>query len=70
MIAVPQSTPEKPLTAIDYIATLDQAKTAQEVRAYDEQVPLEVRHDWRFIRAVDKKLIEIEDNQRSQGRAA
>lgn len=63
MIAVPQSTPEKPLTVIDFIAALEQCGSITEVQQYAEQVPLPVRHDERFTRAVAKRLAAIKDRR-------
>lgn len=68
MIAVPQSTPEKPLTAIDYIAGLEQCQSLTDVKNYGELTPLKVRTDERFTRAVAKRLAAIKDksNQRRE----
>jgi hypothetical protein len=57
--AVPQSTVEKPLTAIDYMVPLEQCTSITDVQRYAEQVPVEVRQDERFTRAVAKRLGEI-----------
>lgn len=57
MIPVLQSTVEKPLTAIDYIAALEQCTTVADVQRFGEQVPLAVRQDDRFNRAVATKLL-------------
>lgn len=59
MITVPSSTVEKPLTAIDYIAALEQCASVTDVQRFGEQVPLEVRQDDRFNRAVATKLAAI-----------
>ena len=59
MIQVPQSTAEKPLTAIDYIAALEQCTSITEVQRFGEQVPIDVRHDDRFTKAVATKLAAI-----------
>lgn len=56
MITVPQSTIDKPLTAIDYIACLEQCSSITEVQQFAAQVPDDVRHDERFTRAVAKRL--------------
>lgn len=61
MIAVPRSTPEMPLTAIDYIARLEQAQSITDVRNYAELVPIKVRGDERFTRAVAQRLAAIKD---------
>lgn len=59
MINVPQSTLEKPLTAIDFIAALDDCDTVTEIQQFSAAVPLEVRQDDRFNRAVAIKLAAI-----------
>lgn len=64
MIRVPQSTVEKPLTAIDYIAAMAECSTAREVAIYAEQVPLEVRNDERFSRAALARLDAIKETRR------
>lgn len=56
MICVPQSTLEKPLTAIDYIAHLEQCSTLGEVSEYAGAVPEGIREDERFARAVSWRL--------------
>lgn len=56
---VPQSTIEKPLTAIDFIAALETCHSVNEVKDFGEQVPLPVRHDERFTKAVAKRLAVI-----------
>ena len=56
MIPVPQSTIEKPLTAIDYIACLEICSNIADVQQFAEQVPPDVRNDERFTRAVAKRL--------------
>lgn len=63
MIPVPQSTLEKPLTAIDYIAALEQCTSITLVQGFAEQVPVEVRQDDRFTRAVAKRLASIKDRK-------
>jgi hypothetical protein len=59
LIHVPQSTVERPITVIDYIAQLAQCGTLDEVRQYASAVPLDVRQDDRFNRAVAGRLGEI-----------
>lgn len=59
MITVPQSTVAKPLTAIDYIAALDQCISIAQVKRYADKVPLWVRRDERFTKAVAKCLAAI-----------
>ena len=56
MIVVPASTIEKPLTAIDYIAHLEQCSSLALVSAYAEAVPDHIREDERFTRAVASRL--------------
>jgi hypothetical protein len=56
VIPVLHSTVEKPLTAIDYIAALEQCANAREVGKFADTVPMEVRQDDRFGRAVVKRL--------------
>lgn len=57
---VPQSTLEKPLTAIDYIVAMEQqCSSLSAVQRFAEQVPLTVREDERFTRAVAKRLATI-----------
>ncbi len=57
MIPVLESTVEKPLTPIDYIAALDQCETLTEVQQFAEQVPIKVRNDECFAGAVAKRLV-------------
>lgn len=59
MIAVPQSTIEKPLTAVDYCACLEHCITLEEVGTFSEQLPEWVRSDERFSKAVAKRLAVI-----------
>lgn len=59
MITVPQSTEEKPLTAIDYCAALDQCKSAEDIRQFSMQVPIPVLNDERYNRAVASRLAAI-----------
>lgn len=61
MIAVPQSTVEKPLTPIDYLAALELCASINDVQLFAEQVPVEVRQDYRFERGVAKRLAAIKD---------
>lgn len=49
---IPQSTPEKPLTAIDYCAALTHCETLEEVHTFNSQLPLEVLQDDRYNRAL------------------
>ena len=63
MITVPQSTPEKPLTSIDYIARLAECVTAAEVASYAERCPGHVRHDERFTKAVAGRLAAIKEKR-------
>ena len=65
MIDVPQSTVEKPLTAIDYIASLQACSSLSEVQQFASRCPLEVRQDERFGRAVAKLLGEIKASKRA-----
>jgi hypothetical protein len=59
MIAVPVSTKAKPLTAIDFMVPLEQCASITEVQDYAGRVPLKVRSDERFTRAVAKRLAAI-----------
>lgn len=59
MIAVPQSTVEKPLTTIDYIAVMARAATFEELTDYAASVPPHVVEDDRFARAFKVRLDEI-----------
>lgn len=59
MIAVPVSTVEKPLTAIDYCACLSQCVSLAEVGRFGEACPEWVRADERFTRAVAARLAAI-----------
>lgn len=59
MIAVPQTTIEKPLTAIDYCACLEHCATVEEVGTFSEQLPLHVREDERYTKAVAHRLAAI-----------
>lgn len=52
MITVPQSTVEKPLTAVDYCAALAYCETLEEVHTFNSQLPLEVLQDDRYNRAL------------------
>lgn len=54
------STIEKPLTAIDYCAGLEQCISVAEVKRYAEKVvPTWARQDERFTKAVAKRLASI-----------
>lgn len=57
---VPQSTVEKPLTAIDYCAELEKFSSRDDIRQFSEQVPIEVLNDERYSRAVAHRLAAIE----------
>lgn len=58
MITVPVSTPEKPLTYIDYCAELTrQCNSVEDIRIFSEKVPLEVLNDERYNRAVAMRLV-------------
>lgn len=70
MVNVPQSTVEKPLTAIDYIAALDACRTHLEVGQFCDRVPAPVRSDERFTRAVAAKLAAIKSGRRDQRKRA
>ena len=59
MIEVPQSTVQRPLTPIDFIANLQACSSLAEVQQFASLCPLEVRQDERFGRAVAKLLGEI-----------
>ena len=59
MINVRRSTAEKPLTVIDHIADLESCSSIFEVRRFSEQVPVEIRQDERFTRAVAARLAAI-----------
>lgn len=63
MIPVLKSTVEKPLTAVDYCAALEQCTSITEVKQFAEQVPIEVRQDERFNRAVAGRLAVIKDRK-------
>lgn len=64
MIAVPQSTVEKPLTPIDYIAAMEACATVREVGQFADQVPSAVRNDERFTRAVAARLGAIKEKRK------
>jgi len=59
VITVPQSTVEKPLTPIDFIAVLEQCSTVPEVADYAQRCPEYVRNDERFTRGVSMRLAAI-----------
>lgn len=57
---IPVPTIERPLTAIDYLVAMEQqCITVTMVREFAEQVPLTIREDDRFTRAVAKRLATI-----------
>jgi len=57
------STVEKPLTAVDYIAALEQCVTPAEVSVFAELAPAAVRHDERFTKAVAGRLGALKKRQ-------
>jgi hypothetical protein len=59
VIAVPQSTVEKPLTAIDYMVPLEQCASLTELADYTGRVPEAIREDERFTKAVACRLAVI-----------
>jgi hypothetical protein len=61
---IPQSTIAKPLTVIDYIAALEQCIDITQVQRYAEKVPMWVRQDERFPKAVARRLASIKDKRR------
>jgi hypothetical protein len=61
MPAVPKSTVEKPLTAIDYLVPLAHCNSLGEVRQYAERCPLEIRQDERFARAFRARMEQIKE---------
>lgn len=64
MIQVPVSTPEKPLTYIDYCAELArQCNSIEDIRVFSEQVPLAVLNDERYNRAVAHRLAAIRERK-------
>jgi hypothetical protein len=56
LIPVLESTIEKPLTAIDYIAALDQCEGIREIQIFADQVPMHIRQDERFAGAVARLI--------------
>lgn len=60
---VPQTTPEKPLTAIDYCAALSQCNSIEDIRQFSEKVPLDVLNDERYNRAVASRLAVIREKK-------
>lgn len=68
-VNVPTSTIDKPLTAIDYIAAMDACSTHVEVGKFCDQVPLSVRNDERFGKAVAAKLAAIKESRPERKRA-
>jgi hypothetical protein len=65
MIEVPVPTVEKPLTAIDYIAVLEQCSTVAHIADYAQRCPEHVRNDERFTRAVARRLGELKERKRA-----
>ena len=61
---VPQSTIEKPLTVVDYIAGLAACTSIETIGDYANACPLEVRQDFRFERAVAGRMADIKVRQR------
>ena len=59
MIPVPQSTVAKPLTFIDYCVCLESSSSLFEIKRFAERVPVEIRQDERFTRAVAKRIAAI-----------
>lgn len=53
---VPQPTIEKPLTAIDYIAVMNDCTDYRELVGYVKLVPPEIFEDERFVRAFKNRL--------------
>lgn len=56
MVNVPVWTVERPVNYIDYIAALQDCKSVREVGEFGEQVPMPIREDVRFTKAVADKL--------------
>lgn len=65
MIEVPVSTVEKPLTAVDFCAVLEQCSSVDEVRDFGERVPMDIRQDERFTRAVQRRLASINSKRQA-----
>lgn len=61
MIAVPQSTVEKPLTVIDYIAVLDQCGDITMLSKFAAALPPHIVEDDRFAKAVKSRLDAIKE---------
>jgi hypothetical protein len=61
---VPQATIAKPLTAIDYIAGLAACGSLRMVAYYAKAVPLAIRSDERFAKAVAGRLADIKAKKR------
>jgi len=59
MIRARQSTIEMPLTVVDHIADIQSCTTVEEIRDFGDQLPVEVRQDDRFTRAVARRLAEL-----------
>lgn len=62
-INVPVSTVEKPLTAIDFCAALEQCTSLDEIREFSEQLPINVLNDERYNRAVANRLAAIKERK-------
>ena len=56
---VPVSTPEKPLTALDFIGALDGCRTIYEVSKFCEGCPQAIRQDGRFAVAAVARLVAL-----------
>lgn len=63
MITVPVSTPEKPLTAVDFCAELSQCNSIEDIREFSEKVPVHVLNDERYNRAVANRLAAIKERK-------
>jgi hypothetical protein len=68
-VNVPVNTVERPITVIDYIASLDACRTHLEVGQFSDLVPAAVRADERFCRAVAAKLAAIKERRQDRKRA-
>ncbi len=63
-IRIPVSTVQKPLTAIDFIGELTaQCRTLNDIAEFASGVPMEVRQDDRFARAVANKLAAVHEKK-------
>lgn len=56
---VPVSTPEKPLTALDFIGAIDGCTTIYEVSRFCAGCPQSIRQDARFAIAAVSKLTSL-----------